>query len=138
MPPGVIRWRHRELALRIFVTRWFEKFAIKKKVSTYQLCEAIARAELGLINAQLGGGLIKQRVARKGEGRSGGFRTVIAYRTGVHAIFLYGFGKNERDNIDVDDFEDLKKTASILLAYGKDELARTVAAGELKEIVCDA
>lgn len=127
-----------EFALRIFVTRWFEKFARKKKITTSQLCESVARAELGLINADLGGGLIKQRLARKGEGRSGGFRTVIAYRTRVHAIFLYGFGKNERDNIDDDDFEDLKKTASILLSYGKDELARAVAAGELKEIVCDA
>lgn len=124
--------------MRIFVTRWFEEFTRKKKITTSLLCEAIERAEHGLIDAKLGGGLIKQRVARKGEGRSGGFRAVIAYRTGVIAMFLYGFGKNERDNIDDDDVEDLKRTASILLSYGRNELARAVAAGELKEIICDA
>src|ERR1700683_1838925 len=57
----------------------------------------------GLIDADLGSGLLKQRVARAGEGRSGGYRTIIAYRAGDRAVFLYGFAKNERDNIGDDE-----------------------------------
>jgi hypothetical protein len=64
-----------------------------------RLCEAVERAESGLIDANLGGGLIKQRVARLGQGRSGGYRAVVAYRRLGRAVFLYGFAKNERDNI---------------------------------------
>jgi hypothetical protein len=124
--------------LKVFVTRWFERFARKEKISAARFCEAVARAERGLIDAELGGGLIKQRIARKGEGRSGGYRTVIAYRTKDRAIFLYGFAKNERENVGGDDLEDLKKTAAIFLAFGKDDLAQAVAAGQLKEIVCNA
>jgi hypothetical protein len=64
-----------------------------------RLCEAVERAESGLIDANLGGGLIKQRVARLGQGRSGGYRAVVAYRRLGRAVFLYGSAKNERDNI---------------------------------------
>ena len=62
------------------------------------LRDAVERAERGLVDADLGGGIIKQRVARTGQGRSGGYRLLIAYRSGDRAVFLYGFGKNERDN----------------------------------------
>jgi hypothetical protein len=63
------------------------------------LIEAIERAERGLIDADLGGGLIRQRVARPGKGRSGGYRTIIAFRTNNRAMFLFGFAKSELDNI---------------------------------------
>lgn len=124
--------------MQVFITRWFDRFARKERISAAQICEAIARAERGLIDADLGGGLIKQRVPRKGEGRSGGYRTAIAYRRRSRAVFLYGFAKNERDNIDDDDLDDLKKAARLFLAFGGKELAQAVAAGELKEIVCHA
>ena len=127
----------RSMALQVYITRWFDRFARKEKISAAHICETIARAERGLIDAELGGGLIKQRIPRRGEGRSGGFRTLIAYRTKARAIFLYGFAKNERDNIDDDDLEDLKNTAAIFLAFGNDDLARAVDAGQLKEIVFD-
>lgn len=61
----------------IFKTKAFNKFALKNKISDGDLCEAIARAENGLIDAELGANIIKQRVARKGLGRSGGFRSFI-------------------------------------------------------------
>ena len=123
--------------MQVYITRWFDRFARKEKISAARICETIARAERGLIDAELGGGLIKQRIPRRGEGRSGGFRTLIAYRTKARAIFLYGFAKNERDNVDNDDLEDLKNTAAIFLAIGNDDLARAVDAGQLKEIVFD-
>ena len=64
------------------------------------------------------GGLIKQRVARPGQGRRGGFRTIIAYRAGDLAVFLYGFAKNDRENIDADELATLKELATAFLKAG--------------------
>lgn len=82
--------------MRIFKNRWFEKFARKQDIGDDLLREAVERAERGLIDADLGGGIIKQRVARKGEGKSGGYRTVVAFRSGYRAMFLFGFAKSGR------------------------------------------
>jgi hypothetical protein len=81
--------------MRAFKTKWFARLARKQKIMGSTLVEAVQRAEGGLIDADLGGGLIKQRVARQGQSRSGGFRTLIAFRSGHVAVFVYGFGKNE-------------------------------------------
>ena len=86
--------------MQIFTTKVFARFARKERLEDQRLCEAIARAEQGSIDADLGGGVIKQRVARQGGGRSGGYRTVIAYRARQRSVFLYGFAKSARDNID--------------------------------------
>lgn len=123
--------------MRVFVTKQFIRFARSERVNDEKLCEAIERAEKGLIDADLGGGLIKQRVARKGQGRSGGFRTVIAYRRLGRAVFLYGFAKNERDNIRADDLARLKKLAAIYLGAAMTELEAWCEEGELKEVTCD-
>jgi hypothetical protein len=123
--------------VRVFVTKQFNRFARSERVSDEKLCEAIERAQDGLIDADLGGGLIKQRVARPGQGRSGGFRTVIAYRRLGRAVFLYGFAKNERDNIDADDLARLKKLAAIYLGAATTELETWCEEGELKEVACD-
>lgn len=69
--------------MRIFKNRWFEKFARKQDIGDDVLREAVGRAERGLIDADLGGGVIKQRVAREGEGRSGGYRTIISSGRGI-------------------------------------------------------
>jgi hypothetical protein len=122
--------------LRVYVTRWFGKFARREQLSTNRMCEAAKRAGLGLVDADLGGGLIKQRIARSGAGRSSGYRVLIALRTADRAIFLYGFAKSERDNIGPDDLADLKRTAAVFLGFGIDELAYAVEAGELREIGC--
>jgi hypothetical protein len=102
-----------------------------------RLCEAIERAESGLIDADLGGGLIKQRVARPGQGRSGGYRTVVAYRRLGRAAFVYGFAKSERDNIGPDDLAALKKLAAAYLGATIASLEAWCAAGELREVICD-
>jgi len=85
--------------MRTFKTRWFARFARREGMSDEALREAIERAERGLIDADLGGGLIKQRIARPGGGRSGGYRTIIAYRIADRAVFLDGFAKSEQGNI---------------------------------------
>lgn len=102
--------------MRIFVTRAFARFARKERIDDATLCETIARAERQLIDADLGGGVIKQRIARPGKGRSGGYRSLIAYRTATRSIFLVGFAKNEQDSIDADELKALRKSAAILLS----------------------
>jgi len=123
-------------AVRIFVTKVFARFARKERFEM-RLCHAIARAEVGSVDAELGGGLIKQRVARPGAGRSGGYRTVIAYRAASRSVFLYGFAKNERENIDGRELDDLKKLARLYLSYSDTQIAAALKAGELTEVTCD-
>jgi len=79
------------------------RYARRERISHKALLEAVERAESGLIDADLGGGLIKQRVAREGQGRSGGYRTIIAYRRAGRAVFMIGFAKSTRANIGQED-----------------------------------
>lgn len=81
--------------MRIFKNAWFCRFARRKKIKDAVLIEAIARAERGLIDAELGGGIIKQRLARPGQGRSGGYRSIIIFQKGQRAFFVYGFAKSD-------------------------------------------
>ncbi len=97
--------------MRIFKTKLFAKFARRERIPNSSLAEAIERATQGLVDANLGGGVIKQRVARQGQGRSGGYRTLIAFRSGDVAIFLFGFAKRDRNNIEADELEVLQLTA---------------------------
>ena len=80
--------------MRIFKTKWLLRYARRERIADRSLSEAIERAGRGLIDADLGGGIIKQRVARSGQGRSGGYRMLVAYREGTRAVFLYAFAKN--------------------------------------------
>jgi len=99
------------------------------------LVEAIERIERGLVDADLGHGLIKQRVARPGQGRRGGFRTIVAYRLGERAVFVYGFAKNRRANLSAADEQDLADYAALLLGLDDDGLGIMQADGELKEVL---
>jgi hypothetical protein len=123
--------------LRVFATRVFDRFARKERLGDQRLCEAIARAERGLVDADLGGSLIKQRVARQGGGRSGGYRTIIAFRAAQRSAFLYGFAKNERDNIDDRELNDLKTLARHFLAFSDAQIATAQAQAELREVICN-
>ncbi len=98
--------------LRVFKTKWMARFVRSEKLDDTRLAEAITDAERGRIDADLGGGLIKQRVARAGGGKSGGYRMVIAYRRENRAVFLYGFAKSERDNIAPDELKSLREIAA--------------------------
>jgi hypothetical protein len=120
--------------LRIFQTRWFARFARREGIGDIQLVDAVRRAEGGLVDAELGGGLIKQRVARLSRGRSSGWRTLIAFRSGEISVFVYGFAKNARSNIDRDELADLKRLAAYFLTLQQDILERLLLAGELIEV----
>jgi hypothetical protein len=123
--------------LRVFVTKVFARFARKERLDERRLCEAVDRAERGSIGADLGGNVIKQRVSRPGGGRSGGTRTVIAYRAKHRSVFLYGFAKSERDNIDDRELADLKKLAKHFLSYSDTNIAAALAQAELTELAYD-
>lgn len=109
----------------------------KAAIGDALLCVAIASAERGLIAANLGGGVIKQRIARPGQGKSGGFRSLIVYKRGVRAIFVYGFAKSEKDNIGQHELVALKKLTGELLGYDDESIARAVAFGTLVEVKCN-
>jgi hypothetical protein len=122
--------------VRTFKTKAFTRFADKVGTSNAVLCRAVRDAERGLIAADLGGGVIKQRIARPGQGKSGGFRTLIVFRVGTRAIFVHGFAKNETDNIEKDELVALKKLAVELLAYDDETLVRILESGALVEVKC--
>ena len=120
--------------MQVFKTRWFARFAGSEGIADKSLPEAIERAERGLIDADLGGGLIKQRVARPGQGRSGGYRVIVAYRTRNLAVFFYGFAKSERANIDSNQLATAHKFAAKWLAAGSESIKLAIEEGELQEV----
>jgi hypothetical protein len=122
-----------EVALRTFKTKWFARYAKRAGINDDTLCEAIKRAERGLIAADLGGEVIKQRISRDGESRKG-YRTLIAYRSRKRAVFLYGFAKNERDNIEDNELASLKEIAAGWLTADDQKIRRSIADGLLQEV----
>jgi hypothetical protein len=92
----------------------------------------------GLFDADLGRGLFKKRIGRAGQGKSGGYCTLVATNRGNRWVFVYGFPKNERSNIDKDEAEALKKLAGHLLALTAQAVTTATQAGELIEVDCDA
>jgi hypothetical protein len=123
--------------IRIFDTRWFARFARHEGIDDASLREAIERAGRGLIDADLGGGLIKQRVARQGAGLSGGYRVIVAYRAKSRAVFLVRFAKSERENVSADELEFLPEIAGNWLAADAAKIRRETEAGNLQEIEDD-
>lgn len=120
--------------MHVFMTKWFARFARHERILDARLQEAIARAERGLIAADLGGGLIKLRVARPGKGRSGGYRVIVAYRAKGRAIFLFGFAKSEMENMAANQLAVAQDIARKLLAADDKEIAHAVEDGELQEV----
>jgi hypothetical protein len=123
--------------MRVFKNKPFARFARKAGLADKALLKAITDAEKGLVDADLGGGVLKQRVARDGGGKSGGFRTIILFRLGERAFFIHGFAKSDRDNIRDDELAAFKLLAAALLAYDDVALATAVAAGVLLEVMGD-
>ena len=125
-------------AWSIYTTRWFDRWARKQGLITPSLCAAVREMTEGLYDADLGGGLFKKRIARAGQGKSGGYRTLVATNKGNRWVFVFGFPKNERSNIDKDEQEALRKLAAHLLSLTAQALGKAQRAGELMEVDCDA
>ena len=122
--------------MRVFKNKVFAKWAHKESLPDKALLVAVAEIEQGLIDADLGGGVFKKRVATT-KGKSGGSRTLIAYRVADKAFFVYGFTKNAKANITVTELKALKMLASDLLNYSDTELSLLLDAGALFEINTD-
>lgn len=120
--------------MRIFKNAWFERFARKQKIPDALLVEAVRRAEKGQIDADLGGGVLKQRIARSGAGKSGGYRAIILYRRNRRAFFVYGFPKSERESIENDEEEAFKKAAKFVFDLSDENLVSLIEKGSSRRL----
>ncbi len=100
--------------MRIFKAKRFNQWAASEEIADDHLTQVVQEIESGLVDANLGGGLYKKRVAAKGRGKRGGYRTLLAFRFAHRVIFLYGFAKNEQENIGLKEKEVFRKLAEII------------------------
>jgi hypothetical protein len=121
----------------IYKTKVFSRWAVNEGLSDPSLCNAVSEMMLGLIDANLGSGLFKKRVARTGQGKSGGFRTLVATNKGDRWIFIFGFSKNDRSNIDKKEEKALKKLADYFLSMSSRALIEAETKNELIKVNCD-
>ena len=124
--------------MRVFKNAWFGRFARKEEISAAALWDAVERAENGQIDAGLGGGVIKQRIARPGKSKSKGYRSIILFRKGKLSFFVYGFSKSELGNIREDEEAQFKKMAKYVLSLTDAQLSELVANGQFEEVVKNA
>lgn len=123
--------------MRVFKTRQFDKWARNEGVTDRTLWAAVIEMENGLIDTDLGGHVVKKRIALPGRGKRGGARSLLAYRLGDCAFFVYGFAKNERDNIDDRELKALKLLASALLGWTPEQTGHALREGALTEVIHD-
>lgn len=123
--------------MKIYKSKWFARFAKKERLSDARLCEAIENAEKGLIDADYGESVIKQRIARQGTGKSGGYRSIVLFQKGERSFFVYGFAKNDQDNIDKSDERDFKDLAAVLLNASDAQIAELIESGKFQEVQCN-
>ena len=120
--------------MRIFKNAWFQRFARLENISDAALAETIAQAVKGSVDTALGGNVIKQRIARPRQGKSGGYRALIVFRRGDRAFFVYGFAKKDRDNIRRDELKVFKQAAKELLALSDEQIEKLITVGGLTEV----
>nr|WP_298357073.1 type II toxin-antitoxin system RelE/ParE family toxin [Rhodoblastus sp.] len=123
--------------MTVYVTKEFGRFARKAGLADAKLLQAAQDAAAGRYDADLGGGVFKQRVAREGGGKSGGFRTIILFRVGSHSFFAHGFAKSDKANVSTKELKALKRLADVLLGFSEHQLEAAQAAGELIEVQDD-
>jgi len=120
--------------MQVYKLKAFARFQRREKIGDGALVRSVRVADEGLIDADLGGGLIKQRVARSGEGKRGGFRTVIAYKRGERAVFLFGFAKSDKENLDDDELASWRRIGRIYLGLDDAAMEAAEEAGEVMEV----
>ncbi len=120
--------------MSVYTTKAFSKFARKAGLGSAALLEAAGAVASDLWDANLGGGVFKQRIAREGGGKSGSFRTIILFKVGGHSFLVHGFAKNEKANISAKELKALKKLAATFLNLDAEALKKASAAGEIAEV----
>ncbi|WP_231792292.1 MULTISPECIES: type II toxin-antitoxin system RelE/ParE family toxin [Sphingomonas] len=119
------------------MTKTFARFARKAGLADVSLAKAAAEVAAGEFDADLGGHVYKQRVARAGGGKSGGFRTIILFKVGGHSFFAHGFAKNEKANLTAKELKALRKLAEVLLALSDADIDKGITAGEFVKVEDD-
>ena len=120
--------------MSVYLTKEFARFARKAGLADAKLVQAAADVAAGRYDADLGGGVFKQRVAREGGGKSGGFRTIILFRIGGHSFFAHGFAKSDKANISAKELKALKALADLLLRLSDGQIGLSRETGELIEV----
>jgi hypothetical protein len=120
--------------MRVYRTKEFARFARKAALRDEDLLEAAKAVADGRWDADLGGGVFKQRVAREGGGKSSGFRTIVLFKSGRHSFFAHGFAKNKKANVTPRELAALKMLAGTLLSLDAEALRIASAAGEILEV----
>ena len=123
---------------RVFKTRYFSRWMRKTELTDSALCAAVSEMVEGLIDADLGGGVVKKRVALPGRGKTGSARTLVATNKGSRWFFVFGFEKNERANVSAKEVEAVQRIAADLFRLSSSELDAHVAIDALKEICHDS
>jgi hypothetical protein len=123
--------------MTVFATKEFVRFRRKAGLSGRKLLDAASDVAAGHFDADLGGGVFKQRVAREGGGKSGGFRTIIVFRSAGHSFFVHGFAKNAKANVSTKELKALRQLADVLLGFSAEQIETAVATGELIEVLND-
>ncbi|WP_334240934.1 type II toxin-antitoxin system RelE/ParE family toxin [Terriglobus sp. ADX1] len=118
-------------SVSVYKSKSFARFQKRAKLTDRDLWMAVQAAENGLIDADLGGGVIKQRIARAGQGKSGGSRSIVLFRKGNRAVYVYGFEKKDRPNIRPEEVEAFKELAAVVLGYTDAEMFDRVNDGAL-------
>lgn len=122
------------LSTRVFKTKVFGRWATREGLEDDSLLGAAREIDSGLIDARLGGQVLKKRIALPGRGKRGGARTLVAFSQGQRCIFVYGFAKNERENIDNRALVALQTMAKRLLDLPDEDLVKSLQSGESIEI----
>jgi hypothetical protein len=121
-------------SVRIFKNAWFDKFAEKDGITDAVLKEAVKEIEAGLVEANLGGGVYKKRIARGGGGKRGGYRTIVFFKSGDRTFFQYGFAKSDMENISPKALRAYRETSKNLLVLDDKQLDELAKDGEYSEI----
>lgn len=121
--------------MKIYKHYQFAKWMVKIGLKDSELKKAVSEIMAGLVDADLGQGVLKKRIPLIGRGKRGGARTIVAFRMDHRTLFIYGFAKNEKDNISKSDEAQLKQYAKVLLGFTDQQIKKAIKIGELIEVV---
>jgi hypothetical protein len=127
--------RQYPLTVRIFKNTWFSRFAQREGITDDELKNIVSDLEKGVWDADLGGGVYKKRIARSGAGKAGGYRTIVLFKSGQRAFFVYGFAKSKRRNIEGWELKHYKENAKDRFALTEDDIKPLLEKGSLIEIL---
>jgi len=120
--------------VRIFKNTWFTRFANKEGITDTELKETVDRLEVGQVDADLGGDVYKMRVARACEGKSGGYRVIVFFRSAERTFFVYGFTKSDRANINKGELRGFKKRSKTAFLMTEAQINSRLKDGTLVEV----